>query len=1358
MIEYLGSKQMPATYIPLDRRRALALHESLPDRCHGTALFADISGFTPLTEALTEALGPKRGAEELTRQLNRVYDALIAQVHRYGGSVIGFAGDAITCWFDADGETDLPGDKEAALQAVACAQAMQRAMRTFAAVLLPSGNTASLAMKVALASGPARRFLIGDPDIQRMDALAGATVTRMATAEHLAQRGDIIADAQTAALLGTWLQIREWRSGPQNNRGEPESFAVIAKLHPDAQVSTHPISMIPLSEEQVRPWMPPAIYEWLRAGLGESPLELKPVVALFLNFQGLDYDQDADAGQKLDVYIRWVQETVGRYEGTLLQLIIGDKGNYLYATFGAPHAHEDDTYRAVSTALELLNLPENLAFIAGVQIGISQGTMRAGAYGSHTRHTYGVIGDEVNMAARLMQNAPPGTVLVSNHVQETVMSHFTWQRLDPIKVKGKEKPVQVARPLNKTQRRGGVSRYAGAIVGRETEIAGILQHFTPLFDGTFAGVIYVDGEAGVGKSRLIYELRQRLMTKYAALSWFTCPTDPILHQSLNPFKYMARQYFGQSPEQDDDTNRANFQILLDALITDLKTREMASASKAESQEMETQPLSHELERTRSILGALVDLYWPDSLYQQLEPELRFRNTLAAFKTLVQAESLRQPVVLHIEDAHWLDPDSQEMIKTLTRNVKDYPFALLVSGRYRDDGDAFRVQIDETVPQHALSLNTLTVEGVSALAAQVLNGLVSPALGTFLTQRTEGNPLFVEQLTLDLRERQWLILEKHRDDSIAWTIGEKDIDTVPDTVNAVLIARLDRLTAQVKSVVQTASVLGREFEVLILSSMLREDHELTHKVQRAEDEMIWSALGEMHYIFRHTMMRDAAYEMQLQTRLQTLHAMAATTMEQVYANDLGPHYADLAYHYGKAGNQEREFYYARLAGEHATARYANQEAIEHYLQALRCVTIEDTAETRKQRQAVHAALGELLITVGHYEAAQEHLDQALSLALSRQDQDGQTRIYRWLARMAELRGDYPVALRWIDKGRSVLVGRENEETAEMQVIAGLILTRRGDYNEALAKFQDAMRIAQKLEALTVLARAQNGVGLVHMRDKTSVAIQHFQQAFDLYERVGYIPGKATTHNLIAMAYFDIGQWREADPHWRQALDIFTQIGDVYNSIMVENNLGEIALAQGKLDEAQTFYRQALYSIEEFGGSPYVRGTLAMNLGHVSVRQGDTNAACKHLNDAHRYFNQVQARDFLPELYRHFAEAAIQDRKFSEASDQIQQALAIARELDIRGEQGNCLRVMGEIAMHQEQIDTAVQHLQQSLTSLQEAGDEYNTARTQLVLAHLYAQTGNIHAARQCLAQCAPIFERLGAASDLLQAHKLQETVR
>ncbi|MFO7642669.1 MAG: PQQ-binding-like beta-propeller repeat protein, partial [Candidatus Competibacteraceae bacterium] len=273
-------------------------------------------------------------------------------------------------------------------------------------------------------------------------------------------------------------------------------------------------------------------------------------------------------------------------------------------------------------------------------------------------------------------------------------------------------------------------------------------------------VVYVHGEPGVGKTRLIYELQRQAQSP---LAWFTCPADPILRQSLNPFRYFLRQYFGQNSDDTEEINKINFAAALNTLIERLRTETDASG---------VQGVIAELERTRSMLGALVDLYWEGSLYEQLEPELRFRNTLLAFKMLVQAESRLQPVILHVEDVHWLDPDSQELLVTLTRNVHDAPFAVILSGRYRDDGSPFTLELDADVPRATLDLNTLSLEGTRALAAQVLAGPLSDVLANFLSLKTEGNPLFVEQLTLDLRERALVRRDNH-----AWDIVSRDVEKI-----------------------------------------------------------------------------------------------------------------------------------------------------------------------------------------------------------------------------------------------------------------------------------------------------------------------------------------------------------------------------------------------------------------------------------------------------------------------------------------------------------------------------------------------------------------------------------------------------
>lgn len=398
-----------SAYIPMDRRQALAQNGSLPERTVGVALFADISGFTPLTKALAEELGPKRGAEEVLRHINPVYEALIAELHRYRGAVIGFAGDSITCWFDENiPEEELTGSEKpvkSVKRALTCALAMQEAMQAFATVTTAGGTPLTIAVKIALAAGPARRFVVGEPTIQRIDTLVGATLDKVAAVEHRTKKGEIAASAELVEILGeTAVEIVAWREDEETG----SRFAVITGL--SQPVAPHPwpdLAADALPPETVKSWLLPPVYERLQ-GSGGFLAELRPAVALFIKFGGLDYDRDPQVGDKLDAYIRWVQSVLAHYEGYLLQLTIGDKGSYLYAAFGAPLAHDDDAPRAVAAALDLQNPPAALNFIRQIQMGLSQGRMWSGACGAIDRRAYGVMGAETNMAARLMSRAAPG--------------------------------------------------------------------------------------------------------------------------------------------------------------------------------------------------------------------------------------------------------------------------------------------------------------------------------------------------------------------------------------------------------------------------------------------------------------------------------------------------------------------------------------------------------------------------------------------------------------------------------------------------------------------------------------------------------------------------------------------------------------------------------------------------------------------------------------------------------------------------------------------------------------------------------------------------------------------------------------
>ena len=267
-----------------------------------------------------------------------------------------------------------------------------------------------------------------------------------------------------------------------------------------------PLDADALSDDLIQPWLLPPVYERLMSGMGEFLTELRPTVALFLRFSGIDYDADPEAQSKLDTYLQAVQRILARYDSYMIQLTIGDKGSHFYVSFGAPLAHEDDAIRAIAAALELRDL--QMDFIREVQIGVSQGLTRTGAYGGMYRRTYSTIGDAVNMAARLMQNAPLGQVLVNQNVRKATMDNFTWEELPPLLVKGKSQPVTVFRLIAGQEWHGihlHEPKYALPMVGRGAELDLIEQKLDLALKG-HGQIVGITAEAGMGKSRLMAEV------------------------------------------------------------------------------------------------------------------------------------------------------------------------------------------------------------------------------------------------------------------------------------------------------------------------------------------------------------------------------------------------------------------------------------------------------------------------------------------------------------------------------------------------------------------------------------------------------------------------------------------------------------------------------------------------------------------------------------------------------------------------------------------------------------------------------------------------------------------------------------
>jgi len=969
----------------------------------------------------------------------------------------------------------------------------------------------------------------GATGVQRaVYTFGGAAIDAAIRGEALAQAGDVIISRSVREALG-----------------DKAGLAAVPLAEDDDywRVTSMPAGLpAPLSVSAPTPAALTAVTPFYPANLvtQASQGEFRRVLTLFINLQTLPEQTDT---LFMDTFFRLLHQ-YGGYLCRLGRIGARDAGGTLLLFWGAPTSHENDVERVLNFILDL-QAQTAVPFRAGITYQI----VYAGFVGSPRREEYTCYGLSVNLAARLMTGAPRGAVWVDEAVAQRAESLFHLDDLGERLFKGFSRP----RPVYQLQRRRKVVSdpfFRGNMVGRQAELAQLNAAFAPLQNGRFGGVITISGEAGIGKSRLLHDcLNQAEILEGGEL--FLCQADEILREPLNPFRYFLRHYFDQAPVAGEVKNKAAFDAILNNLIEDTPDPE----------------LQVELNRTRSFLGALIDLHWSESLYARSEPKLRQENTFTALKNLIKAESLRQPVILQLEDAHWLDDSSCQFLGELTRNVADVPFIILVTTR-EPELDA---PLSADVPQQTIALHSLSATEVAHLASTRLGTVISTDLTRLLMARTDGNPFFVEQLVIYLQEQQLLR------PSPAGDMLETAVSILPTDLQAILVARIDRLTQDVRQVVQTAAVLGREFDVQVLSQMLRGETALPEKVKTAESAAIWSAISELRYLFKHALLRDAAYDMQLQAQRRQLHQVAAEAITQLHADDLSPYYTDLAYHYRQAGISQEEARYARLAGETAAAQFANTEALRYLNRALELTADNDY----DKRFALLLARVQIYDLLGQRDNQKADIDQMHHIADTIMDEQvyarqaraalAQTKLFEITGDASQAETEAATAVRLAQRSQ------DEEIEAEGRIRWAISLMKQGRYDEARQQARETISLARHAGLLVMEGRALMQLGNNDfLQEKHEPATEYYQQALVAFRNLQDKRGEAATlFNLSLIKKYQSPE--EAETYMEQGLAIYRQIGDrhgttkcLISSAIFYRYIGnfERALNSAKLGKALT----------------------------------------------------------------------------------------------------------------------------------------------------------------------------------------------
>ncbi len=1341
-------------YIPIGRRQALLAGRDLPSRASGAILCADISGFTPLTEVLVRELGPRRGADVLSVELNLAYGALVDGVRLYGGSVIGFSGDAITCWFEGDD----------GLRATACALALQQIVNRLGESDRHSPHAPRLSIKVAVTAGSVRRFLVGDPAIQTIDVLAGATVERVNRAEKQAARGEVVvAGSRSGTRLYDLFDII-------SQRGD---IAVVARS--SGEKDTTPLSALrlsepnPLPESLVRPWILPQVWEKLNAGSGQFLAELRPTVALFLSFGGLAYDEDDDADDKLDEYVQWVQSVLAHHGGHLIQLTCGDKHNYLYATFGALLAHDDDATRAVASALTLRSPPKEINFVTDVGIGISWGLTWTGAYGGPKRRTYGVLGDEVNVAARLMGQAKRGQILLSERAANMVSRDYALEPVGPLALKGKRDTVSTYALIGRRPGSQQPQLFAYSLVGRDQELGFLQQMLETVVTGK-GRALRLEGAAGIGKSHLATTFVAHALERGFRVATGACQSisQDIPH---HPWRQVLCTLFGIAGDVRDKETAAGS-------VTQQIARVEAIITEANPGWLVRLPL----------LGDLLNLPIPDNeTTASFDPPLRRESLLALAVQIMRTWAQSQPLLVIIEDAHWMDEASRETTTALGRAIGDVPLLLVLVHRPANHTDQQLLSELERLPHHSrLLLREPPPWAMAALLTDRLQGRPTPLALSLIVTLAQGNPFLAEELASALRESGdlfwkqdgvWALSERLRHilreaGCLArrgedWTIAEgarlSDAALgIPESIHGVVLSRIDRLPETHKMTLKVASVIGHNFSLDLLANShpAHVDRRtlLNHLAALETGDFVQPVSMEPlpAYAFKHNITQEVTYRALVEDQRRELHRAVGQALEAADPTAV----ERLAHHYTCSGVVSKSLLYLDRAARKAQREFANETARRYYDQALakeirwqwlqgKANVLHTLGQRDEERDTLRALKnadgapaadtaylwGQFHEAIGEYEQAQTYVEQALRAFQEVGAPVREANCLTQLGRIAARRGDYEGAQAWYGRALELFQGKDACVGDEAHTLNGLGVTygMQGDYQKAREQLERALSLSRAGGNLLEEAQALNNLGIMAFYERGfAEAVAHHQQALEIRRTIGDRTGEGASLHNLAQATRDAGNYGQAREHLAQALEIMQATGDRWVEGSVWNDLGGLHLLTGDLTAARSCLQQGLSLSREIGdrsGEAYV----LCNLGQVLRDAGDLGSAKQMLTDGMTLAQDQNDRYLVSLFLSHLASVSLQTGLLDQARTQAAQALETRQKLDLRLWTTADLATLARAHLALGDAATALDCAHQALSILHECegqGPEY-PQHDYLACYRVLAAAGEEAAARQAL---------------------------
>jgi class 3 adenylate cyclase len=861
-------------------------------------LFADVSGFTNLTEKLMGQYGREQaiGAEHLTFMLSDYFDHLIDVVLEHNGDVIKFAGDAMLIMFPC---TDV---RLGLQRATSCGVEMQRVAKQVSARILQQHKVV-LSLKVAVSSGDIVGLVLGGVLGRWEYAVISDAIADVGRLGDAALPHDVLISAENLALI-------EAKVGGKVG-GEVEVKTLETEVRgtgicnvistPDWSLAIEPqtIELAATLEPIVRCFVPAAVASRIAAGQSDTALlgELRRISVLFINLPQFTTDISIDQAQKI---VTTIQQACYGQRGSLDKISCDDKGVSVIAGFGVPPmSAEDDPIRAVKAAMNIHRVLNSMGL--SVSIGVASGPVYCGTLGDKYRCEYTLMGDGVNTAARLMSIANDG-VLCDSITVEASRSEVEFDQGVLTNLKGKDEAVETFRPLNLkvSEIKSSIS-----IIGREQELEVLVQAIGYFNTLEYARAVVIEGEAGMGKSVLLDAFNQSLSTEHSnAFYRASASTVQISFYGVwRELLYQALGFSGLSSNSDKE-----------AYLFDL-------AENIGRVRVEMLPLLND------VLG--LDLQETDYT-RGMRSEIRAENIRFLIGQMLQQEANTKLLIMVIDDAQWMDSASWSLLESLIRDLINTLFIVLTQP-FVGENPASLNKIVDLSGTRKIVLSAMAKADIAVLVCQQLKVDVLPdSILDLILERAEGHPLYSEVLANDLAERSILIIEDGVCALAAGITNAQDIE-LPSSMESAIVSRLERLSLGQQLALKTASVIGRQFSMQELHYLypVENDRESLNLELDAlcVMGMTQPQVRHVEYFFKHLATQRIAYDLMLYSQRKKMHRQAAQWIE-LNSNNVANKYPDLALHWRRAEEPAKAITYLALAAEQAHELFANRETLDY----------------------------------------------------------------------------------------------------------------------------------------------------------------------------------------------------------------------------------------------------------------------------------------------------------------------------------------------------------------------------------------------------------------------------------------------